>query len=222
MARRRIRSQPIEFQPFSVKQKQILTWLMPGSPHRDKNGIIVDGSIRSGKTFSMALSYGLWAMKNFNLKNFGMAGKTIGALRRNVINDLKRMMETEGFNVHDNRTDNIITISYGSGKNRKENYFYLFGGKDESSQDLIQGVTLAGMYFDEVALMPQSFVNQATGQLSVDGAKFWMNCNPESPFHFVKTEWIDKAIEKLALYLHFNMEDNLTLRLNRRKFYEPP
>lgn len=51
-----------------------------------------------------------------------------------------------------------MTVSKGG----KANEFYFFGGKDESSQDLIQGITLAGAFFDEVALMPQSFVNQAT------------------------------------------------------------
>lgn len=59
-----------------------------------------------------------------------------------------------------------------------------FGGKDESSQDLIQGITLAGAFFDEVALMPQSFVNQATARCSVTGSKFWFNCNPGSPQHW--------------------------------------
>jgi PBSX family phage terminase large subunit len=91
------------------------------------------------------------------------------------------------------------------------NYFYIFGGKDERSQDLIQGITLAGVLFDEVALMPESFVNQATGRCSVEGSKFWFNCNPEGPMHWFKLNWIDKAAEKHLLYLHFTMDDNLSL-----------
>jgi PBSX family phage terminase large subunit len=59
--------------------------------------------------------------------------------------------------------------------------------------------------------MPQSFVNQATGRCSVDGSKIWFNCNPESPMHWFKTEWIDKKKEKNLLYLHFTMDDNLSL-----------
>ena len=78
-------------------------------------------------------------------------------------------------------------------KNGIENYFYIFGGKDERSQDLIQGITLAGVFFDEVALMPESFVNQATGRCSVKGSKFWFNCNPDGPYHWFKVNWIDKA-----------------------------
>ncbi len=90
------------------------------------------------------------------------------------------------------------------------NYFYIFGGKDERSQDLIQGITLAGVFFDEV-LMPESFVNQATGRCSVDGSKYWFNCNPDGPYHWFKTNWIDEAKKKNLIVLHFTMEDNLSL-----------
>ena len=59
--------------------------------------------------------------------------------------------------------------------------------------------------------MPESFVNQATGRCSVDGSKFWFNCNPNGPFHWFKVNWIDKKKEKRLLYLHFTMDDNLSL-----------
>ena len=66
-------------------------------------------------------------------------------------------------------------------------------------------------FFDEVALMPESFVNQATGRCSVDGSKYWFNCNPDGPYHWFKTNWIDRADEKKLVYLHFTMDDNLSL-----------
>ncbi|MGG1597626.1 PBSX family phage terminase large subunit [Paenibacillus naphthalenovorans] len=180
---------------------------MPESPHHDKDALIADGSVRAGKTVAMSFSYVVWATETFNGEQFGMAGKTIGALRRNVIGPLKRMLKSRGYRVHDNLTDNVLTISRGL----VTNYFFLFGGKDERSQDLIQGITLAGMFFDEVALMPQSFVNQATARCSVDGAKFWFNCNPAGPYHWFKVEWLDQIKEKNALHLHFTMDDNLSL-----------
>ncbi|MGP0750621.1 PBSX family phage terminase large subunit, partial [Escherichia coli] len=79
-------------------------------------------------------------MDTFNGENLGLAGKTIGALRRNVLQPLKRILKGRGYKVKDHRADNYLTITYRG----KSNYFYLFGGKDESSQDLIQGITLAG------------------------------------------------------------------------------
>ncbi|MFB0841796.1 PBSX family phage terminase large subunit [Paenibacillus oleatilyticus] len=193
--------------PFSKKQLKVLTWWMPQSPHREKDALIADGAVRSGKTVAMSFSYIVWATETFNNEQFGMAGKTIGALRRNVIGPLKRMLRSRGYFVHDNLTDNVLTVSRGL----TTNYFFLFGGKDERSQDLIQGITLAGMFFDEVALMPKSFVDQATARCSVDGAKFWFNCNPAGPYHWFKVEWLDELERKNALHLHFTMEDNLSL-----------
>lgn len=203
----RLKEAIFKFQPFSKKQLKVLTWWMNKSPVSDMDGIIADGAIRSGKTLSMSLSYVMWAMNNFNQQNFGMCGKTIGSFRRNVLFWLKLMAKSRGYKVIDHRADNLIEIT----KENITNFFYIFGGKDERSQDLIQGITLAGCFFDEVALMPESFVNQATGRCSVEGSKFWFNCNPDGPYHWFKVNWIDKQIEKNILYLHFTMDDNLSL-----------
>lgn len=222
--------QIFKFKPFSRKQKQVLTWWMPGSPVKDYDGIIADGAIRSGKTVCMSLSFVFWAMSNFSGQNFAMCGKTIGSFRRNVLFWLKLMLKSRGYKVQDHRADNLVEIS----RKGITNYFYIFGGKDERSQDLIQGITLAGVFCDEVALMPESFVNQATGRCSVEGSKYWFNCNPDGPYHWFKVNWIDKAIGflgkaktdkireearkagkepdlKKLLYVHFTMDDNLSL-----------
>lgn len=196
-----------QFKPFSKKQRKVLNWWCDTSPVKDKDGIIADGAIRSGKTVAMSLSFVIWATESFNAQNFGMCGKTIGSFRRNVLFWLKLMLLSRGYQVKDHRADNMIEISKGS----TVNYFYIFGGKDERSQDLIQGITLAGLFCDEVALMPESFVNQATGRCSVDGSKFWFNCNPGGPFHWFKVNWIDKVYDKNLIYLHFTMDDNLSL-----------
>lgn len=196
-----------QFKPFSIKQKKVLTWWCEGSPVKDKDGIIADGAIRSGKTLSMSMSFVIWAMTTFHGQNFGMCGKTIGSFRRNVVFWLKLMLRALGYKIVDHRADNLLVITKGDAVN----YFYIFGGKDERSQDLIQGITLAGVLFDEVALMPESFVNQATGRCSVDGSKFWFNCNPDGPFHWFKVNWIDKIDIKNLIYLHFTMDDNLSL-----------
>lgn len=196
-----------QFKPFSPRQKKILTWWIPHAPTADYDGIIADGAIRAGKTLPMSLGFVIWAMAAFDSENFGMCGKTIGAFRRNVLSQLKRMLYSQGYTVTDNRQDNLVTIR----KNGRENYFYVFGGRDERSQDLIQGITLAGVYFDEVALMPESFVNQAVARCSVEGSRYWFNCNPAGPKHWFRTEWILKCKEKRLLYLHFTMDDNYSL-----------
>lgn len=210
------KQQLFKFSPFSIKQKKVLTWWCENSPVKNNDGIIADGAIRSGKTMSMSLSFVFWAMSSYDGQNFGMCGKTIGSFRRNVLFWLKLMIKSRGYHVVDHRADNLIVIKKGL----VENYFYIFGGKDERSQDLIQGITLAGIFFDEVALMPESFVNQATGRCSVAGSKMWFNCNPDGPYHWFKTEWIDKRQEKHLLYLHFTMQDNLSLSEKIKERYQ--
>lgn len=204
-----------KFKPFSRRQRQVMNWWMEDSPVKDCNGIIADGAIRSGKTVAMSLGFVFWAMDSFDEQNFIMAGKTIGSFRRNVLTNLKLMLSSRGYRWKHHLAENMLEIS----RNGRTNYFYMFGGKDESSQDLIQGITAAGAFFDEVALMPESFVNQATGRCSVGGRKFWFNCNPAGPMHWFRTGWIENRNKKKLVYLHFTMDDNLSLSEAVKKDY---
>ena len=164
---------------FKGKQLDIINWWRR---YPDKQTIIADGAVRSGKTFAMSISYVLWSMIVFDREQFGIAGKTIGSLRRNVIRPLKQTLQQVGFSVVDRRSENMLEISLDG----RTNLYYLFGGKDESSQDLIQGITLAGMFFDEAALMPQSFLNKQTARVSVSGGKLMFKNNPEGTNHRLK------------------------------------
>lgn len=213
---------PFEFVPFSQKQSIVMSWWTPNSRYKDFDAIICDGAVRSGKTVSEALSFVLWSMSTFDGKNFALCGKTVGGLRRNVLGPLKQMLKSTGYIIEDSRMEGCFCIGAIDRETKKKvtNYYYIFGGKDESSQDLIQGITLAGVFFDEVALMPESFVNQATARCSVEGAKFWFSCNPNSPFHWFKKEWINKVTEHKVLYLHFTMDDNPSLSEDVKNRYK--
>ena len=194
------------FEKLSKKQRMLLKWChMPST--RDKyDAIICDGAVRSGKTVVMITSYILWAMKNFNESNFAICGKTVQSAERNIITPLQSIVDiTYYFRLSYIRSQHMLMVECKD----KRNYFYIFGGRDESSAALIQGLTLSGILLDEVALMPQSFVEQAVARtLSVPKAKLWFNCNPENPNHYFYKEWILKANEKKALHLHFLMNDN--------------
>lgn len=192
---------------FSQKQLQVLTWWTPSSEHTENDAIICDGAVRSGKTMAMSLSFILWAMSSFHNQSFALCAKTITSLRRNLLVPLSTQLKTLGFRIDEKISKNYVDLTCGKHTNR----FYLFGGKDEGSASLIQGMTLAGILLDEVALMPRSFVEQALARCSVAGSRFWFNCNPEHPHHWFYTEWIQKAKQKHTLYLHFTMEDNPSL-----------
>lgn len=206
----------MEFKTFSKKQIIALSWWYGSSPFKKYDAIICDGAIRSGKTLCMGISFIAWAMKTFNNAVFAVCGKTLGSIKRNFINPLVPVLNDIGFNCNFKISENLLIVNIG----KIENKFYLFSGKDETSAAFIQGITLSGVLFDEVALMPQSFVEQALARCSIEGSKFWFNCNPEYPNHWFHQDWIQKSDNKNALYLHFTMKDNPSLSENVRQRYE--
>ena len=197
---------------FSRKQLQILAF-----PNTGYDALICDGSIRSGKTSVMAPAFVLWAMRDFDKCNFAICSKTVQTCIKNVVKPLMAMTYMQKrFRMKFNRMYGELVISNG----KHTNTFYIYGGKDESSYQLIQGITLAGVFLDEVALMPKSFVEQALGRCSVDGSKFWFSCNPEGQLHWFNQEWVQQPEKHNALRLHFTMDDNPSLSDAVRQRYE--
>ncbi len=193
----------MQYKPLSPKQLLALSWWNRPSS-RSFDGIICDGAVRSGKTVCLADGFMLWSMAGFSGQNFGICGKTVTALRRNLTGSLPQWLGgILRFQDHPSRNSMTVTAPNGH-----SNTYYLFGGQDESSCQLIQGVTLAGVLLDEVALMPRSFVEQAVARCSVPGSKLWFSCNPEGPEHWFFKEWVQKCEEKNLLHLHFTMDDN--------------
>ena len=205
----------MNYQTFSPKQKRVMTWWVPGNPDSKKEAIVCDGAVRSGKTLAMGLGFFLWAMVSFQGQRFGVCGKTISSLRRNVLSEILPRLEGLGATWKERRTDNLVTVRWLG----RENKFYIFGGRDESSASLIQGITFAGILLDEAALMPRSFVEQACARCSVAGSRLWFNCNPAGPSHWFYKTWILEAGQRSCLRLHFTMEDNPSLTEQIRERY---
>ena len=184
---------------------------MPGSGYEDRRIVLADGAIRSGKTVAMILSFLLWSLTCFQGRDFIMAGVTSGALARNVLSPMLSMLETLGIPYEWKRGEGKVIIG--------RNSYYLFGADKDNAQDKLQGMTAAGAYADEAALFPRSFVDQMIGRCSVEGSRIFLNCNPNGAYHFLKTDFIDRADEIGMYRLHFTMDDNLTLSPAIRKSY---
>lgn len=198
--------------PISPKQRQIMAF-----PFTKYDALICDGAIRSGKTVFMMLAFVDDAMRRYNNQRFGICGKTVDSTVKNIIMPyLGLTYAQDKYRLQWRRTDKLLIVSDGE----RTNFFEIFGGKDESSFALIQGRTLAGVLMDEVALMPRSFVEQGMARCSVEGAKLWFNCNPDSPQHWFYTEWIQRAKERNALHLHFLLEDNPSLSEAKINWYK--
>lgn len=197
-----------------ISEKQIKLLAFPYSKY---DALVADGAIRSGKTSIMTVSFVDWAMREFNNCNFAICGKTVGSAIKNIISPYLALTQTkEKYYAKFTRSDNKMIVTRGN----KTNTFYIYGGKDESSYMLIQGITLAGILLDEVALMTRSFVEQALARCSIAGSKYWFNCNPDSPKHWFYQEWVLQCKAKNALHVHFDLEDNPSLTekiINRYK-----
>lgn len=181
------------------------------------DALICDGAVRSGKTSTESVAYVLWAMEHFDRCNFIIGGASIETAKRNVVNPiLATEYLTERYSMTWAGRSNLLTV-----RNRDTvNHFYVFGGKDESSYRIVQGLTAAGCLLDEVVLMPRSFVEQCMARCSVEGAKFWLSCNPGSPSHWFFKEWVQKLKEKNAYRIHFKLMDNPSLSEKTVERYE--
>ena len=203
MPRIKQRIAPFDFKPFSKKQKQLILW-WKHKQFENYNIVIADGAVRSGKTISCITGFLLWSQDTFNNANFAIVGKSAGSVNRNVVQELKKISSSFGWKCEHKESDGTLRIG--------TNTYYIFGAPNEKSQDVIQGLTLHGSLVDEIALIPESFWNQLLARhVSIDNHKIFCNCNPSSPIHWFKQDWIDKIKEKNILYIQFQLEDNLTL-----------
>ena len=216
MPKKQKRPATFKFQPFSEQQRRLMHWWRPGLRSAEADFVIADGAIRSGKTIACIIGFLTWSQEMFSGESFILAGKTVGALKKNVIRPMLQIMEAWGWTYEYIRSGTDARIEIG------QNTYYLYGANTEAAQDALQGLTAAGAYLDEAALFPQSFIDQAIGRCSVLGSKVWMNCNPEGPHHYIREEFLlpEKQKGKKVYHLHFMMKDNLSLSPSVIRRYE--
>lgn len=93
---------------LSKKQLRVLTWWQ--DPRWE--AVICDGAVRSGKTFAMGLGFFLWAQRQFHGRQFGLCGKTIVSLRRNLLAELTPYLKRLGMDVRERRGENLLIVRY--------------------------------------------------------------------------------------------------------------
>ena len=191
-------------QMLSEKQKKFLK----DDLHRIN---LLYGSVRSGKTWISLLKWAIWVGQQSSDKQFLMVGKTITTLKRNCLVLLEEL-------IGDNITYSISqkkAVIFGR-------TVWLEGANDERSESKIRGMTLMGVYIDELTQIPQDFYLMALSRLSEKGAVFLATTNPDHPKHYVKTEIIDNdKLDKQVI--KFLLDDNIfldeTYKENLKKEY---
>lgn len=188
----------------SEKQKKVLAF-----PFSKKyRHLICDGAIRSGKSSFMSVSFAEWAMREFTGQNFILMGFTIGSMLRNVIDPMLGMAYMRRrYKMRYFPSKSVLVIE----RDGRRNQFFVFGADNKRSFEKIQGLTAAGCLVDEVALCDRQAVDMALSRCSVEGSRYFFNCNPDNPNHWFYRDWILKAESHNALHLHFMMDDNPSL-----------
>ena len=166
---------------------------------------LLEGPVRSGKTFCANTLY-LEQCYTIPFDKFLLTGKTKDTLKRNVTEDLIKMIGEHNceYNAH------MGELSYKVGRETRK--IYCVGALDERSIGRIQGGTFGSWYADERVTHPENFSEMARTRLSVPNSRMYWTCNPDSPYHPIYKEYIEKRESRSDLFhLHFELEDNPVL-----------
>jgi PBSX family phage terminase large subunit len=162
---------------------------------------IACGAVRSGKTVVSLLRWlyiVAMAPKDANLL---MVAKTERTLRRNILDLIMEMVDPQDFKLNSGLGECKI---YG-------HKVYLVGANDERAEQKIRGMSLYAAYLDEATLCPESFFQMLLSRLSDPNSILIATTNPDSPAHYIKKNFIDRAQEVSLKYWHFTLEDNTAL-----------
>jgi PBSX family phage terminase large subunit len=183
------------YAPFSKKQKLVM-----GAPLKRVN--LLDGAVRSGKTIASIVRWLLYVGRETSPgSELLMLGVSERTLYRNVVDPL---IDIAGARFAD----------YTKGKLKLfGRTCWCIGADDAAAERRIRGMTVEGAYVDEATLIPAAVLKQSRLRCSAGkGSSIWTT-NPDSPFHEIHKEWIEKRDEigHRFNYWHFNLDDNHSL-----------
>ena len=168
---------------FHELQKKVIASMKYDNPKI----MICSGAKRSGKTYVLTFVF-LMHISKFKDKGYSfiIGGTTQSSIRRNILNDLEAILGKQ------------INLS-------KDNHFKLFGNKiycfdgaNADSYKKARGFTAYGAFLNEATTLHDSFVKEVISRCSGEGARIYMDTNPENPTHTVKVDYVDKDGQRLS------------------------
>ena len=173
------------------------------------------GSVRQGKSAASAIGLVTHSL-HFDSRDFIVSGKTLGSVHRNLIPYFIDVCQQFKIKYSMTRGSGTTPPCFRCGSNN----FYLFGGNTEKSQDAVQGLTSYGAACDEVLLYPESFFNQVLLRHSPDAAVLFLTGNKESPQHWFKSGFVDRANEIDMYVVEVPFDENQHISDKRRQQYK--
>ena len=173
----------MELNNYTPKQIEVFESFVVDNPKI----LICSGAKRAGKTFILIKIF-LAHVSLFRNKgvSFIIGGTTQSSIRRNILNDMELILGRE------------ITLGKDSSFRLYGNKIYCFHGANADSYKAMRGFTSAGALLNEATTLHDSFVKEAISRCSYEGARIFMDTNPENPTHTVKVDYIDKDGQLLS------------------------
>lgn len=162
---------------------------------------LLEGSVSSGKTWISLVLWAFWVKTMPIDKQYMMCAKSLTTLKRNCLVLLQELIGESNFTFS-------ISAKEGELFGRK---ILLEGANDARSESKIRGLTLQGAYCDELTQFPQDFFVMLLSRLRLPQAKLIATTNPDSPSHWLKTDYIDRQEQLDFLDMRFLIDDNTTL-----------
>ncbi|SDL14768.1 phage terminase, large subunit, PBSX family [Nocardioides sp. YR527] len=165
-----------------------------------------EGAIRSGKTIGSLIRWVHYVSREAPRSGIlFMVGQTKDTINRNVLQPLMDPAVFGPIAAHVHYTQGADTcVIFGR-------TVHLVGAKDVKAFGRIRGATSAGAYVDEATLLPANFLTELLGRMSLKGAKLFATTNPDSPAHWLKREFIDRARDLNMRVFSFTLDDNPSL-----------
>jgi PBSX family phage terminase large subunit len=182
------------------------------APEADAWLNILEGSVRSAKTWGCIPK--IIALCKYPVKGWRVfTGVTKETIYRNVLNDLFNIIGRDNYGF--NRQSGELQLF--------DSKWLVIGAKDEGSEKVLRGLTVGVAVCDELTLQIRSFVLTLLNRMSVEGARLYATTNTDTPFHYIKTDFLDnKELRKSGRLWseHFELEDNPNLPKDYKKNLE--
>lgn len=170
---------------------------------RNTNGRVnlLSGAVRASKTHTTLYRWIKYVAEEAPPQDLLIVGKTQTSAVRNIVRPLQELIGN--------------ACKWFPGRNGGECWIfdrccYVVGANDEAAEGKIRGMTCGGALCDEITLWPESFWTMLLSRCSPEESKIFGATNPDTPYHYLKKEYIDVA-EELDIDMQlftFILDDN--------------
>ncbi|MER6360086.1 PBSX family phage terminase large subunit [Kitasatospora sp. NPDC001527] len=164
------------------------------------------GAVRSGKTVASLLAFLLAVAEAPPFGLIIVCGKSLQTIERNVLEPLGDTTLFGPVAAGQVRHTRGATTAVILGRT-----VHLIGASDARAEGRLRGLTAYLAYVDEATLLPEAFWVQLLARLSIDGARVLATTNPDSPRHWLRTGYLDRAGQLDLRAWHFGLHDNPSL-----------